>query len=1153
MTLSIVPVKSSVFVEEGNSIGLTVKTDGIEDDRTLTCEWDFGDGSSSIQGAMVIHRYHLAGQYPLTLIARDDKGTVSIIKRTAVVEMVPLVINSLVSYVIDHSKGIVAFEATAKASSNDLSGSNQIIDNSGDNCPVISRVSTYVWNFGDGSCSALGQKAIHKFNQSGTYFVSLIVSSPSGATATQVHKVTLDGVIQDSPIKNNKEVLEGYPITFNSPYKDNRILETHSIYWDFGDGTIVKNKVAPQHVYRKAGNYTVSLAITNKKGETSTNQIPVEVVSGAVEIRSLSASNLSRGLAPTKLTAFVDAPNKGALNYSWNFGDGSQKSYIKQPKSNAGKGDTVHHTYSRDGVYTVTLEVTNETGSRAVEVIPITVDSILQIESIAYPSTLIVGRAASFSTVASTRQKEGLIYQWMFERTDRNASRNASQRASENTGVSKGINTDENTQRKIGQVVSSTFLEAGAWSVTLGVSDGSKTVTEGFTIFVTQTELTISIQTKAHVLAKQHTEFVGSVNNSTNQSASSADLSTIEWDFGDGTKIKSKTLAVSHQYLHPGNYTTILRVIDTYGITATSTVSVNVIELPLILIARGKVVARLAANESVDGISGGVDKELTDRIEASLTIQPANNFYLYRGQMLRVEGKALIVVPKIDSRTMTIDTVDAIDAIASAEEDRQPLENQMRGARQRNIYPATISSVQANDSVQYQERGVVSIEVPQHRDLINNLLLQTSPIGYSPIQLDIRKYREQIQTTLGWSEIFLAGETADRPTVIEIQRGPLIVPGGVTLENMVIVVNRGNIVLRENYYTIDNLTLVAKDGGVELDDISAKAIKIFASKAIQTTKRSRFRGNSILASRQSIVFNGATVDATDCLKIVTQKRICFNASGAARSRILAKADVELYPNTTLEGSVHSLGNVIFNEGATLRAATHLTIVESHKTVTLPTSDFANGLNIRLPQGVDDAHHTIFVVDIPPDSSGTLQLADGSVLFPGKQLTCAELEQTSFFPTPAAAEDTSCFVYAIEDSWDTPINQTINICFESPATFADQADGLTAQPSTLWPPEHQMVEVKIESLVTIESDFTVTLESIACSEPIGSRIEGGSDYDYEIIEDDRILLRAAKLRNGTARVYQLTYRMEDKLGNVEYSRLDVPVALSLEMYQIQGYA
>ncbi len=1131
MTSSIVPVKSHIFIEEGKSFSLRAKAFGVNN-QTLTYEWNFGDGSASIQGAAVIHRYPLASRYPLTLIVRDDKGTINIVERTVVVEALPLVVTTLTSQIIDEAKGIVAFEATAAPASSGPGGqaSSQAstsipLEASTDNLvtseQAASRLVSYVWSFGDGGNPASGQKAIHKFNQSGTYYVSVIASSPSGSTAAQVHKISLDSVIPDSPIKDNKEILKDYPVTFNSPFTDSNILKTHKIRWDFGDGTTVENQLAPEHAYRSLGSYVVSLMITNENGKTTTNRIPVEVVSAASKILSLSAEVASKDKDATDFVAVIDNPDSEALTYAWDFGDGRNKTYQEKANTRENEGRNVRHVYADEGTYTVTLKVSNKTGNQAVETISVVVDSIPQIESIAYPNRFIKGKAVAFSAVATSRQKGDLTYRWHF------------QNANDHDG--------KNARQKKGQTVSFTFWEMGTWSVMLTVIDGSKRAVEAFDVFVEEKELTVGIEAKSSVLAGRSVQFKGYLNDRTSDQVS--DLRKIEWDFGDGTTVESQTLETSHRYRNQGSYTVTLSVADDRGITATDFIAVSVVDSPLILVAGGKVI--LNRPEGAQLVSW---------------LHSVNNVCFYSGETLRAEGNSLIAVPEVSSIVLDAGKSD-INTTAFNPVDANPVDAIAPSLG--NSEQETISLVEADDSVRYQRIDAISIEVPQHHDLVSDVLLQTSLMGYDPVRLDIRAYRDRLKIVAGWSELFPVGELANRPSVIEVERGPLVIPSGVTLKNIVIVVKRGDIVFRGEGHVVERVTLIAQNGEVALGSLAATAVRIFSSKAIQTTAESRFQSESVLASQQSIVFNGATVGAGDFLTIVSQQKVRFNASGLTRSQILAKSEVELGQGTTLQGSIRTQRNVIFNAASTLSAALSTPIVESYKTLTVleiesntgPNANLAISLNIRPPANIDGVQPIIRVVETPPDIKGFFQLADGTRLFSGKQLTSTELAEVSFSPTSELAEETHRFVYAIEDSWNTPIRQTVNIRLRTslPTTnpVFSPVESLTAQPPVLWPPAHQMVGVKVEGSEQFGPGFTVTLDAVICSEPIGAKSDGDGDYDYEIIEDTQVFLRAVQPRNQVNRVYKLLYRIADTLGNVTYSTLDIPVTLSANVYMVKS--
>jgi len=95
----------------------------------------------------------------------------------------------------------------------------------------------------------------------------------------------------------------------------------------------------------------------------------------------------------------------------------------------------------------------------------------------------------------------------------------------------------------------------------------------------------------------------------------------------------------------------------------------------------------------------------------------------------------------------------------------------------------------------------------------------------------------------------------------------------------------------------------------------------------------------------------------------------------------------------------------------------------------------------------------------------------------------------------------------------------------------------------------MIEVQINGFEKFGFGVTVTLDSIVCSEPICAKGEGG-DYDYEVIGDNRIFLRALQPINGAGRLYKLIYRAVDSQGKVTYSTIEVPTVLSANIYRIE---
>jgi parallel beta-helix repeat protein len=124
--------------------------------------------------------------------------------------------------------------------------------------------------------------------------------------------------------------------------------------WSFGDGTY-STQQNPLHKYSRAGNYNVTLTVSNKAGSnlmTKHNYINVKIT--PVKLAAAFAASPISGKAPLKVQ-FTDRSTGSPTSWKWSFGD---KTYSTQ-KSPA-------HIYSKAGKYTVSLTVKNANGNNSV-------------------------------------------------------------------------------------------------------------------------------------------------------------------------------------------------------------------------------------------------------------------------------------------------------------------------------------------------------------------------------------------------------------------------------------------------------------------------------------------------------------------------------------------------------------------------------------------------------------------------------------------------------------------------------------------------------------------------------------------------------------------------------------------------------------------
>ncbi len=117
--------------------------------------------------------------------------------------------------------------------------------------------------------------------------------------------------------------------------------------WDFGDGTS-SDLPSPEHVYTTPGKYTIRLTVQGSQGSNTTMSTePIEV---ALPPEASVRAQPRTGSAPL-MVAFTDNSTGRVNSWLWTFGDGTS-SEEQNPV----------HTYSRAGVYDVSLTISGPDG-----------------------------------------------------------------------------------------------------------------------------------------------------------------------------------------------------------------------------------------------------------------------------------------------------------------------------------------------------------------------------------------------------------------------------------------------------------------------------------------------------------------------------------------------------------------------------------------------------------------------------------------------------------------------------------------------------------------------------------------------------------------------------------------------------------------------
>ncbi len=206
------------------------------------------------------------------------------------------------------------------------------------------------WNFGNGNTSTLQTPTATYFTP-GTYTVSLTVTNVNGShTLVRNQYIT----VYEPPVVNfSANILSGcFPlrVQFTDLSTAGSGNTNVSWDWDFGNG-VISNQQNPQVTYNAAGNYSVTLKVTNDKGCVKTVSRPnyITVTPGVDASFSNSSANVCA--PPASITFTNTSTGPPVLSYFWDFGDGNT-STLQNPV----------HPYATSGTFTAMLVTSSTAG-----------------------------------------------------------------------------------------------------------------------------------------------------------------------------------------------------------------------------------------------------------------------------------------------------------------------------------------------------------------------------------------------------------------------------------------------------------------------------------------------------------------------------------------------------------------------------------------------------------------------------------------------------------------------------------------------------------------------------------------------------------------------------------------------------------------------
>ncbi len=355
--------------------------------------WDFGDNSGLIisDNNSINHIYNNPGNYITTLKVIDSKGCYAV------------------------SSGISAKVGGAKTSFNwspnpPIPGGSTIFLNTSNS---FNNNIQYLWRFSnDNYTDNTSSKIIYKYKNISADTVTLIaVDTSSKCADTTVHFISINKMSTSFTFTSN------YIDKNNCPplvyYAFGKPLNTGSVSWNFGDGSIAGNIINPSHTYNQTGIYKITFfGYINDIVDSSINYITIKGP------HAILNANAYQKCSPANITLTTSFTN--AFSYIWDFNDGNVQQTFDT---------SIIHTYSKPGIYTPLVVLKDSAGCSSAFTLntPILIDSLyatFKASANSICDSNLVNFTSYATNFADTIINKPLQYKWFFGTSDNNTSNN---------------------------------------------------------------------------------------------------------------------------------------------------------------------------------------------------------------------------------------------------------------------------------------------------------------------------------------------------------------------------------------------------------------------------------------------------------------------------------------------------------------------------------------------------------------------------------------------------------------------------------------------------------------------------------------------------------------------------------------------------------
>lgn len=288
-------------------------------------EFVFGNGnSSSGNNTSAAATYGNSGFYTVEYIVSDGIDTISIIYTDLIEVFTPPILD----FTVNPSSGCAPLQV-------------QFINNSQ---PGSAPISTYVWNFGDGSAPSTQTSPTHFYTFGNVYGPTLSAMDTNGCSSNFVGPTVQarnQPVASFTAIPSNLACAPPHTVFL----QNNSVGSQLTFDWTIGNGS--SSLTSPTLSYSSPTVESVTLVVTDQFGCTDTMAEPNYISVGTLDADFTFPNKICVG----EPVQFFNSSTGGA-NFSWDFGNGSTD-VLEDPIT----------SYNAVGTYTVSLTIASSDGA----------------------------------------------------------------------------------------------------------------------------------------------------------------------------------------------------------------------------------------------------------------------------------------------------------------------------------------------------------------------------------------------------------------------------------------------------------------------------------------------------------------------------------------------------------------------------------------------------------------------------------------------------------------------------------------------------------------------------------------------------------------------------------------------------------------------